>query len=162
MRIRSQILASGAAVLLLAGLVGCSGQPASSDLPEPAPAQPADVNNEPASDPGSFLLDPAWPWPAGLPRPEHTITAEYNGENILGEGGIYTIEFTVPSLGHAQEYADALAAAGITWMIDGTLPDAEPGETEVSVVAMAGAYMATLTVDTKSLHTEFSFIGALE
>ena len=162
MGIRSQILASSAAVLLLAGLVGCTGQPPSSDVPGPAPAQPADVDDQPGTDPGAFMMDPAWPWPVALPRPEQTITAEYNGENILGEGGIYTIEFTVPSLGHAQEYADALAAAGITWMIDGTLPDAEPGETEVSVVAMAGAYMATLTVDTKSLHTEFSFIGALE
>lgn len=162
MGIRSKILASSAAVLLLTGLVGCTGQPPSSDLPGPAPAQPADVNNDPGTDPGSFMIDPAWPWPAALPRPAHTITAEFSGENILGEGGIYTIEFTVPSLGHAQEYADALAAAGVSWMLGGEFPDAEPGETEVSVVAMAGAYMSTLTVDTKSLHTEFSFIGALE
>ncbi len=162
MGIRSKILASSAAVLLLAGLVGCTGQPPSSDFPGPAPAQPADVNNDPASNPGTFMIDPAWPWPAALPRPAQTITSEYTGENILGEGGIYTIEFSAPNLAAAQEYADTLAAAGISWMMDSTFPDPEPGDPEVSLVAMAGAYMATLTVDTDSLHTEFSFIGALE
>ncbi|WP_168627379.1 hypothetical protein [Cryobacterium sp. BB307] len=164
MSIRSKLAASSAAVLLLAGLVGCTAQPPSGD-PEDGPdtVQPANVDSPGTdSDTGTFMISPGWPWPAALPRPAHTITSEYTGENILGEGGIYTIEFTVPNLAAAQEYADALAAAGISWMMDSTFPDPEPGDPEVSLVAMAGASMATLTVDTDSLHTEFSFIGALE
>lgn len=161
MRIRTQLAATGCALILLTGLVGCTGQPPSTDTSAHFDTTQSENSETDTADTPTMMIDPAWPWPQQLPRPSVPITSEFSGPNILGEGGIYTVEFTVPSVDHAQEYADALAASGISWMLDGRFLEAEPGETEVSVVGMAEGYMTTLTVNTKTLHTVFSFIGEL-
>lgn len=160
--LRSRLSGVAVATLLITALVGCSAQ---GSAPTQVPAQPptdaqgpttAPVDEQPA---GSVTINPAWPWPAGLPRPSHPIQTEFADANAMGEGGVYAIEFTVPSLDAAQAYADSLRDAGLEWMLDGKFAAPESGETETSVVAMTEDYMCTLTVDTVSLKTSFSFIG---
>ena len=160
--IRARLCSASIVPLLLVGLLGCSTQSATVDEP---PAQP-DASTEgedstPSSQQpaGSVTVDPAWPWPSSLPRPSHPILSEFTSPNVTGEGAIYSLEFTVPSLEAAQVYADALRDAGLTWMLDGTFPEPEAGDTETSVVAMTEDYMCSLTVDSVTLHTEFSFVG---
>lgn len=157
---RFAVLAGTAA--LLAALAGCAG---------PAPViedgNPVDTEVTAPSGPGNggsgggaSMIDPAHPWPAALPKPGGIIS-EFTGPNLVGEGGTYTVEFKVASLAEAQAYADALAAAGVQWMLGGELPD-PAGESSVSVVAMTQDYMATLSVDVTSLVAEFSLLGTFE
>ncbi len=152
----------GIASMLVVALLGCSAPTPPMDGP-PAPAAPSveaetpkPVSEQPV---GSVTIDPAWPWPASLPRPTHPIVSEFTAANSLGEGAVYSLEFTVPSLDAAQKYADALGDAGLEWMMDGKFEAPDSGDTETSVVAMTNDYMCTLTIDTVSLHTSFSFIG---
>lgn len=158
---RMVIAASASALLML--LVGCAGATPGEAPSVPAPAPSADT---PAESPAeavdtSSVIDPLWPWPGHLPRPAHPISSEYTGPNVAGEGGLYSLEFTAPSMDAVQAYADALADAGIVWMLDGVFAPDASDETELSVVAMGEGYMTSLTVDTDTMHTVFSFMGTL-
>ncbi len=140
MNIRNQFAAVGSAVILITALVGCSGQ-----APTAEPSAQAGTTQLEAADSdavsegsGTTMLDPAWPWPQQLPRPSVPLSSEFTGPNVLGEGGLYTVEFTSPDLDYAQHYADTLAGAG------------------------SDTYMTSLTIDTTTLFTVFSFMGALE
>lgn len=161
-RLRARLCGASIVPILLVVLLGCSAPNPSAVEPPSQPATSADgANTAPDSPPpaGSISIDPDWPWPASLPRPSGSIHSELTGPNAMGEGALYSLEFTIPSLDHAQAYADALRDAGLEWMLEGKLEAAEPGDTEMSVVAMTENYMSSLSVDAVTLQAVFSFMG---
>jgi hypothetical protein len=141
------------------GLAACSSDDSDSQ-PEVAPSQadqeqPTDEPSQQAT--GEISIDPAYPWPASLPRPEGVqITSEFSGPNILGEGGTWTIEFTAPSVEYVQEWVNELNEAGITFMLGNQLMR---GDGEYSLAGMTDKYMVSVSVDAETLVTNFSFIG---
>jgi len=150
------IAALGLAAVL--GLAGCSSDdpqlpviPDLSDveLPEGTPSE--------LPGGGTAIIDPDYPWPDSLPRPEGVqITNEFTGPNMLGEGGTWSLEFTAPSVEYVQAWVDELIAAGITFM---TGDELMRSGNEYSAAGMAEGYMVTVTVDAETLFTTFSFIG---
>lgn len=174
---RYRVLVASGALLLGVVLAGCGGSPGV-DEPEAPGAEPAaepvadgsgddvttgaDGDGSGASGSGEFLVDPAWPWPDVLPRPDAPIASEFTSANPMGEGGIYSIEFTVASVDEVQAYADELGAAGIEWVLDGVLAEAEEGDGELAVVGMSETYMLSLTVDTTTLLASFNLMGTFE
>lgn len=141
------------------GLAGCS----SDDPGASPPVTPSQADQElPTDEPserstGEISIDPAYPWPASLPRPEGVqIAYEFSGPNILGEGGTWTLEFTAPSVEYVQEWVNELNAAGINFLLGNELT-LIGGEYNAS--GMSDGYMVSVTVDAETLLTNFSFIG---
>lgn len=151
------IAALGLAAAL--GLTGCSSDDSNPlsvitnlpdvDLPEGVPSE--------LPGGGTAIIDPDYPWPDSLPRPEGVqITNEFTGPNMLGEGGTWSLEFTAPSVDYVEEWLDELIAAGIVFM---TGDDLMRSDNEYSAAAMGEGHMVTLTVNHDSLYTTFSFLG---
>jgi hypothetical protein len=152
------IAALGIAAVL--GLAGCSSDESGPQLPM-LPSLP-DLNlpeGEPSALPGggTSVIDPAYPWPASLPRPQGVqIVNEFSGPNVLGEGGTWSLEFTAPSVEYVQEWIHELSEAGVVFMLGGELMRSD---NEYSVAAMSEGYMASVSVDADTLLTTFSFLG---
>ncbi|AYF98001.1 hypothetical protein [Protaetiibacter intestinalis] len=162
-RIRARLALVGGAGILLA-LSGCAAPaPTTPEVADP-PTQSDSTTDETVDTPdaptvGGFI-DPAWPWPEALPRPDATPTFETSGANPVGEGGVWSITVTVGSIDEAQAYADRLAAAGITWFTP-SFADLDQGDDELGLAAKSETYMATLSVAPATLEMEFSFVGSL-
>ncbi len=146
------------------GLAGCSSDDPAPQIPQlpsvPGLELPTDLpGGLPSELPGggTSMIDPAYPWPGSLPRPEGVqITDEFTGPNVLGEGGTWSLEFTAPNVAYVQQWVNELNAAGIKFMLGNELVLTDG---EYAVVAMTDTYMVSIDVDADTLLTTFSFIG---
>lgn len=106
-------------------------------------------------------IDPAWPWPEDIaPRPAG-IVSEFSGPNPLGDGGVYTIDFTASDLAEVQAYADRLQASGWSFLMGSSEPllDGDSAAWSISRDKAFGAITADLSVT--PVAGSISFIGSL-
>ncbi len=161
-RLTGAISSLGLAAVL--GLAGCSSDDPAPQIPQlpsvPGLELPTDLpGGLPSELPGggTSMIDPAYPWPDSLPRPEGVqITDEFTGPNVLGEGGTWSLEFTAPNVAYVQQWVNELNAAGIEFMLGNELVLTDG---EYAVVAMKDTYMVSVDVDADTLVTTFTYSG---
>lgn len=131
--------------------------PGTTDPGQSAPDTPAQPGGT-----GEFMLDPAFPWPADVPRPPGTIVGEFAGKNPLGEGGVRNVEFTA-SHDDVTAYVASLIASG--WEAGFGMSDepmVDDGGNNVSWLLTTDSFMGTIaTTNGKDAQPfwEFSVLG---
>jgi hypothetical protein len=114
-------LTAALGVLSLAVALAVTGCGASADVLADNPANGA-ADTPTVVGPGTSIakesmIDPAWPWPAAVPRPPG-VTYEFTAANPIGDGGLWKVDFPVANLDVAQAFANELESAGWSFLGD--------------------------------------------
>lgn len=160
-RLTTSLVALG--ITTVFALTGCAS-------PVIVPADDTSVTDPGGSnttDPGSAnptiesMVDPSWPWPADIPRPDG-IFYEFTTKNPLGEGGMWQITFNAPDYDAAKAYVDQVLGAGWETILgsDAVVSDNE-AVWSITRDSAFGA-IAVKDITAKPVEVDFSFMGSLD